>query len=87
MVSGQPDPGRQRDRGGDTRDDAEQAEPFAAPSGRQQPGGERTGGHAGQPEPEAAHKADAHHDGLGFAREQGQGLPPSSTAPAASTVR
>src|SRR5450755_2680617 len=46
VVSREPDPGRQRDYGRDAGDDAEQAEPFAAPSGRQQLGGERAGGHA-----------------------------------------
>ena len=73
VVSGEPDPGRQRDNGRDAGDDAEQAEPLTAPSGRQQLGGERAGGHAAQAEAEPAHHADAYHDGLGLACEHGQG--------------
>ena len=59
MVSGEPDSGRQRDYGRDTGDDPEQAEPFAAPFGRQQLGGERAGDHAAQAEAEPAHQAAA----------------------------
>ena len=59
--------------GRDAGDEAEQAEPLTAPSGRQQLGGERAGDHAAQAEAEPAHQADAHHDGLGLAGEHGQG--------------
>jgi hypothetical protein len=73
VVSGEPDSGRQRDNCRDAGDEAEQAKPLTAPSGRQQLGGERAGHHAAQAEAEPAHQADAHHDGLGLACEHGQG--------------
>jgi hypothetical protein len=66
-------PRRQRDNGRDAGDQAEQAESLTAPSGRQQRGGERAGGHAAQAEADPAHQADAHHDGLRLACEHGQG--------------
>ena len=81
MVPGEPDSARQRDDGRDSGDDAEQAEPFAAPSGRQQLRGERAGSHAAQAEAEPAHEADPHHDRLGLAREQRQGLPAEQHGP------
>jgi hypothetical protein len=73
VVSGEPDPGRQRDYRRDAGDDAEQAETFAASFGGKELGGERAGDHTGQAEAEPAHHADAHHDGLGFGYEHGQG--------------
>jgi len=76
VVPGEPDPGRQREHGRDAGNDAEQSEPFAAPSGRKQRGGERADGDAAQAETEPAHETDNHHDGLGLAREQGQGRRP-----------
>jgi hypothetical protein len=73
VVSGEPDPGGQRDYGRNAGDEAEQAEPLAAAPGRQQFRGERAGDHAAQAEAEPAHQADAHHDGLGLAHQHGQG--------------
>jgi hypothetical protein len=44
QLAGEPDPGRQRDYRRDAGDDAEQAEPFAAPFGGKELGRERAGG-------------------------------------------
>ena len=88
VVPGEPDPGRQRDHGRDAGDEAEQAEPFAAPLG----GKQRARSSAPvvtphRPKPSPRTKLTPIMTACGSRGSRARAGAPSSTAPAASIAR